>query len=260
MDQYSVLTIHIYKRSVFAMRNSQKSLHNIGIFVWLSFILILLIILPADAGKSRSDGRLYIVNLYVPEQQKPIEDMVIELDEELVVPASGNEPLSTIPAGKTKIFFKSPHKLRAESVISAPGSALDQKTIVLIKDGKNAWQYISEHQCYSSPKPDNQIAPLVIPFGIARYPSDEDRSYTVIGEETVDNIRAKVIEITSQENTDEESKVWIDVERHVPLRLQLIKKSKIKKTVFTGISQRQRMIVFSPSGSRLIETGQCSAY
>jgi outer membrane lipoprotein-sorting protein len=168
--------------------------------------------------------------------------MVIELEESAATSMDGKGSPSLVSSGKDKIYFKSPCKLRIDSVISDPGGSLDMRNMIIIRDGKMAWQYLSTGQYPVKKKQDEPSAPLNIPFNIVHYPQDVDKQYVVTGTEVVDNVKTTVIKITSPMRPDEETTVWIDVQRHVPLKLVLKKKDDkgkdvVKKVLYKGIGK-----------------------
>jgi len=196
--------------------------------------LLLLVVMAAGAYAAEVDARQLIDHLYLVGGHMPINDMVIELEEN-VASAEGQGSPTLVPSGKDKIYFKSPNKLRIDIVTSDPGGALDQKNMVIIRDGKNAWQYLSTGQYPVKKKADEPSAPLNVPFGIVKYPQDIDKSYAISGTEAIDKIQTTVIKITNPTNPTEETTVWIDKSRWVPLKLFTKKKGEkgeIKKTVF----------------------------
>lgn len=195
--------------------------------------LLLSVFTATWVNAAEANARQLIDHLYLVGGHMPINDMVIELEEN-VASAEGEGSPTMVPSGKDKIYFKSPNKLRIDIVTSDPGGALDQKNMVIIRDGKNAWQYLSTGQYPVKKKVDEPSAPLNVPFGIVKYPQDIDKNYTVTGTETIDNVKATVIKITNPTNPSEETTVWIDKSRWVPLKLFLKKKGdkgEIKKTV-----------------------------
>lgn len=223
------------------MRKYLTTLGVHGIIACASFILLLIVFLIAEVNAAGGDGRKCIENLYSVKGQKPVEDMVIELEESVISQGAGQDSPSMVLSGKDKIYFKSPHKLRIDSVISDPGGGLDQTRMVIIRDGMNAWQYLSSGQYHVKRNPDEPSAPLNIPFGIVKYPRDSDKSYTVTGTEKIDNVQATVIKIICPTDAGEEITVWVDRSRQVPLKMFLRKKSdkgeESKTVLYKGISK-----------------------
>ncbi|MHC9542860.1 MAG: outer membrane lipoprotein carrier protein LolA [Vulcanimicrobiota bacterium] len=213
------------------MRKYLTTLGVHGIIACVSFVLLLIVFLIAEVNAAGADGRQYIERLYSVKGQKPVEDMVIELEESVVSQGAGQDSPSMVLSGKDKIYFKSPHKLRIDSVISDPGGELDQTRMVIIRDGKSAWQYLSTGQFHVKWQPDEPSAPLNIPFGIVKYPQDSDKSYTITGTEKIDNVEATVIKITCPTDAGEEITVWVDSSRQVPLKMFLRKKTVLYKEI-----------------------------
>jgi outer membrane lipoprotein-sorting protein len=197
-------------------------------------VLLLSVAMISAAYAAEANARQLIDHLYLVGGQMPIGDMVIELEENVAsTEGQGSQTMSS--SGKDKIYFKSPNKLRIDIVTSDPGGALDQKNMVIIRDGKNAWQYLSTGQYPVKKKVDEPSAPLNIPFGIVKYPQDIDKNYTVTGTEMIDNVQTTMIKITNPTNPNEETTVWIDKARWVPLKLFVKSKGdkgEVKKTVF----------------------------
>lgn len=181
------------------------------------------------------DARQVIDRLFQVSGQMPVNDMVIELEESYASGGQGSGASSLTPGGKDKIYFKSPNKIRVDSVISDPGGTLDQKTMIIIRDGNMAMNYLANGQYPVKKKPDEPSAPLNIPFGIVHYRQDVDKTYSVTGNESVDGVNTTVIKIVSPSGPVFEQTVWIDKTRCVPLKMlvtvQGSKNDKITKKV-----------------------------
>jgi outer membrane lipoprotein-sorting protein len=204
-------------------------------------LIIVTALMASGAWAAEFDARQIVDHLYMAKGLMPINDLVIEL-EESVAGGDGKASTNLVASGKDKIYFKSPCKLRIDIVTSDPGGPLDQRNMVIIRDGKNAWQYLSTGQYPVKKKADEPSAPLNIPFGIVRYPQDIEKTYAITGTEVVDNVNTTVVKISSPSNPGEETTVWIDRARWVPLKLVLKKKGekgedKIKKVLYKEIGK-----------------------
>lgn len=187
-----------------------------------------------------TDARQLIDHLYQTSGQMPINDLVIELEESYASGGQGSSSLT--PAGKDKVYFKSPNKIRVDSVISDPGGTLDQKTMIIIRDGNMAMNYLANGQYPVKKKPDEPSAPLNIPFGIVHYRQDVDKNYTISGSESVDGVNATIVKIVSPTGPVFEQNVWIDKTRWVPVKMvvtvQGAKNDKIiKKVMYKDIGK-----------------------
>jgi outer membrane lipoprotein-sorting protein len=204
-------------------------------------LIIVMVLLASSIHAADFDARQLVDHLYMAKGLMPINDLVIEL-EESVSGGDGKTSTNLVAAGKDKIYFKSPCKLRIDIVTSDPGGPLDQRNMIIIRDGKNAWQYLSTGQYPVKKKADEPSPPLNIPFGIVRYPQDIEKTYTVTGTELIDNVNTTVVKIASPSNPGEETTVWIDRTRWVPLKLVLKKKGdkgedKVKKVLYREIGK-----------------------
>lgn len=175
--------------------------------------LLFAILLAIPSAVTAQDARQMLNHLYINAGQMPISDFVIELEE---MGSTGGSSMSL--NSRDKMYFMAPNKIRVDAVISDPGGPLDGKNVILIRDGINAWQYLSTGQYPVKKKLDEPSPPLNIPFGIVRYPQDVDKKYSVAGKETVEGVQCTKILIQGKE----EITVWIDTNRWIPLK-QLIK-------------------------------------
>jgi outer membrane lipoprotein-sorting protein len=205
------------------------------------FALCALVLLVTSAAcVFGNDGRPIIDHLYITKGQMPIEDMIIELDESVATSSSGQGSGSLVAAGKDKIYFKAPNKIRIDSIISDPGGALDRRASIIIRDGTSVLNYLSTGQYPVKKKQDEPSAPLNIPFNIVHYQQDVERVYTVTGTEMIDDVNTTVVKITNNPNPSEEITVWVDRTRNVPLQLTLKKKGDkgediLKKVLYRDI-------------------------
>ena len=196
-------------------------------------LFILIVFCPLHLYAQSTEARQILDHLYRPAGQMPIKDMVIELDESAT--SGGSADLSA--SGKDKIYFMAPHKIRVDALIFDPGGALDRKTMIIIRDGKMAWQYLSTGQYPVKKKQDEPSAPLNIPFGIVQYPRDMEKQYAVTGTEVVDNVTTSIIQITSAGG--EEVTVCVDRKRCVPLKMVLKKKDDKGKDIVKKVLYKQ---------------------
>lgn len=197
-------------------------------------LFILLYSLAASGVRSEdNEARQILDRLYKPSGQMPIKDMVLELDENTVSGGSS----SLVASGKDKIYFKAPHKIRVDSLVFDPEGALDRKTMIIIRDGKMAWQYLSTGQYPVKKKQDEPSAPLNIPFGIVQYPQDLEKQYAFMGAEVVDGVNTSVVKITS--SAGEEVTVCIDNVRCIPLKMILKKKDDKGKDIVKKVLYKQ---------------------
>lgn len=196
-------------------------------------VLVLLVCCACAAHAQDTEVRQILDHLYKPAGVMPIKDMVLELDES----ATSGGSAELVSSGKDKIYFKAPHKIRVDALIFDPGGALDRKTMIIIRDGKMAWQYLSTGQYPVKKKQDEPSAPLNIPFGIVQYPQDLEKQYSITGSEVVDNVKTSVIKITSA--SGEETTVCIDRKRCIPLKLTLKKKDDKGKDIVKKVLYKQ---------------------
>ncbi|MDQ7822872.1 MAG: outer membrane lipoprotein-sorting protein [Candidatus Eremiobacteraeota bacterium] len=206
---------------------------------YLAGLCMLLIVCSAPYAHAASniDARQLVDHLYIPSGQMPVHDLVIELEESV----AGSADSSLVPSGKDKIYFKAPNKLRIDSVLIDPGGPFDGRNMIIIRDGINAWHYLSTGQYPVKKKADEPSAPLNLPFGVMRYPQDVDKQYTVSGSETIDGVQTSVVKITNPSNPSEEVTACIDRTRWVPLKVSLKQKDKggevTKKVLYKQIGQ-----------------------
>lgn len=184
------------------------------------FAFILLLYLPGFASQN-DQALVYLNRLYCPKGQPPVSDIVVEYEE---MSSDGRSAMSL--SSKDKIYFKSPYKIRLDSILVDPGNVNDGKNLIIIRDGLNAWLYLSTGQYPVKKQLDQPSPPLCLPFGLTHYPQDLNKNYTVKGKETVDGVPAVRIDITGG---DSKASVWIDTSKQVPVKQELVSKHKGKE-------------------------------
>ncbi len=190
---------------------------NSGLF--LSVILLTMLVLTSNAFADNSNqGRRIIDSLYMSTGRLPINDMVADLEVFSPVDQKGGGT-SLALASKDKLIFKKPNKLKLDIIINDPGGSLDGKQMTIIRDGVQCWQYVSAGQYPVKKIPDSPSATLSLPPNIQVYRQDADNTYTVVGKETLDKITATVVKI-SDKSSGEETKIWVDTKRWVPLKME----------------------------------------
>lgn len=163
------------------------------------------------------DPRALVDQLYTVAGKLPIRDMVVELESSDASPDTGN----LVPAGKDKIYYKYPNKLRVDSIIRDPGGPLDEKQVIIIRDGVNMWHFVSMGQYPVKKAPDTPRPTLNLPFNIQRYPQDGARNYELAAPQVVEGVRTEVVRITNPQVPRDVRTVYVDVQRNVPLRLEM---------------------------------------
>jgi hypothetical protein len=173
---------------------------------------------PVAAAKgAQSELAQQMVNeLYTPRGLLPIKDLVIEVDDYI---SEDNGPSNLVCEANSKIFFKSPNRLRVDQVHRSAKSPLDGKMTVIIRDGENLWVYL-EGQIPSKTGNDSQVPTLSIPFNIQRYRRDQEREFYYLGKEKLDGVTVHRVQITNPSMPDWTAVLWIDAERHIPIQLE----------------------------------------
>lgn len=189
--------------------------------VFVSVFAVLLFASPVFAAKN--DEALSILShLYVTNGQLPVNDIVIEYEE---MSSDADAPMQL--SSKDKLYFKKPVKIRVDSIMVDPGSVNDGKNLIIIRDGVNAWLYLSSGQYPVKKQLDEQASPFCLPFGLTHYPKDLEKEYMVEGKESVDGVGAVKVSIT---DSTAQQFVWIDTSRWVPLKFQSTTKDGNKET------------------------------
>lgn len=173
------------------------------------------------------DAKAILARLYCPSGQMPVSDAVIELEEM----ASQGETGKMALASKDKIYFKKNCKIRIDIVICDPGGQLDGRQMTIIRDGTNALHYLSTGQFPVKKKLDSPSPPLNIPFGLVSYPQDAAKQYRLVGTEVIAGVKTAKISISGE---SDETIVWIDVKRMVPMKMEKTikdEKKSVKKSV-----------------------------
>ena len=164
--------------------------------------------------------------LYTPQGSLPITDLVVELEDHAAT--SSADPVLW---GRTKMFFKSPAKLRVDVVQVTPKSPNDGRLTVIIRDGENMYIY-GAAQYPAKKQADSPVATLALPFNIQHYRRDAEREFYDLGTERIENTTVHRIQILSPSQPNWTAIVWVDAERRVPLQLETgvpDKDGKIKK-------------------------------
>lgn len=176
----------------------------------------ILFILAQSLSAAPTDARQLVEQLYTAPGTMPIRDLVVEL-ECLDTDSNGTMVLSS----RDKIYYKYPNKLRIDAIINNPGGPMDQKEAIIIRDGLNAWHYVSMGQYPVKKANDRPLATLNLPFYIQRYEIDNNKTYTYTGIKQIDGVTAKVVKIESPEGDNRT--VYLDTSRNVPLRQEFTK-------------------------------------
>lgn len=190
----------------------------------LALSLVFLFTVPVLA---QNNAKKILDRLYCPSGQMPVQDVVIELEEMSSEGSTGKMALSS----KDKIYFKKNCRIRIDIIISDPGGQLDGRQMTIIRDGTHAFHYLSTGQYPVKKKLDIPSPPLNMLFGVMQYPQDAANTYSIVGTEVIDGVKAAKISI---KNGKSEQFVWVDPKRLVPLKLEVdSKKGKdaVKKTV-----------------------------
>jgi len=166
-----------------------------------------------------NDPRKLVEELYTSQGTLPIKDMMIVLDVNSSDTRYGGEGILQ-PSSHDKIFFKSPNKLRVDSVLVDPGGPHDGQQVVVIRDGVNCWMYVSQGEYPVQKKADEPIPPTQVPFNLMQYPQDSARQYEMVGQETLDNVQTQVVRVLNPAYPGMIYTVWIDPARRVPLKLE----------------------------------------
>jgi hypothetical protein len=191
----------------------------------LTLILFSLVI-PVFAQNDNKEAITILNRLYCPAGQAPVNDIVIEYEQ---MDSSGKAAMSL--GSKDKIYFKQPVKIRVDSVLVDPGNVNDGKNLIVIRDGINAWLYLSTGQYPVKKKLDEPSPPLNLPFGLTHYPEDLNRKYKIEGREKIEGVNALKISFKDPQNDHVNTDVWIDTQRCVPVQFMSIHtvKYRIKK-------------------------------
>ncbi len=185
-------------------------------------LLFLLMALPVYAAKN-DQALMLISHLYITQGQLPVNDIVIEYEQM----SSDGSATGMALSSKDKVYFKQPYKIRLDSILVDPGNVNDGKNLIIIRDGLNAWLYLSTGQYPVKKKLDEPSPPLCLPFGLTHYPQDRDKTYTIAGKESIDGVSATRVDIDSP--SGEKTSVWIDTTRWVPLKQLITQKEKNKE-------------------------------
>lgn len=172
---------------------------------------------PAPAGVSSAQARQLVDNLYTPPQGLPIRDLILDVECSELVEENGIGNL--LPSGTDRVYYKFPNRLRVDTVFYEPGSQLDGKQIVIIRDGANMWMFSSMGQYPLKKGADTQEPSLQLPFSLQKYPQDANDDYTMVGSESFEGIPVQVVQIQNPARPDLPTRVWIDPVRRVPLQL-----------------------------------------
>ena len=179
----------------------------------------------AWAQPNNVQGRQMVEQLYTPNGVMPIRDLVVELE----CYNFSSETNSFALGSKDKIYYKYPNKLRIDSVINDPGGPMDQKEAIIIRDGVNAWHYISMGQYPVKKALDLPSGNLNLPFNIQKYPIDANKNYTIKGKKTIAGVETVEIFIENPQDETDNKTVYIDTKRQVPLRLDALRISDKEK-------------------------------
>lgn len=192
-------------------------------------------------------ARQLVDHLYCPNKQMPIQDMLVELENYKISkepPKDAKMGPNLFLSSNDKIFFKSPSRLRVDSLVNQPGAAGDKGLKIVIRDGQNRWFFVSQAQYPVKKGADEPSPTLALPFNIQRYPAvDQNKKYAIVGRETVSGVTAEVVRIVDPANTADIITVWIDKTKWVPVKLEKAvpgkEKASKKKVLYKDVRQLQ---------------------
>lgn len=120
---------------------------------------------------------------------------------------------------KGKIYFKTPDKLRVDSVLTV-SDMLHGEGFVLISNGENQWIFKNGIDFPLKKGSDPRESSAYLPFYFQHY--DEGKKECVLlGEENMSGRIAYVIGIVSPEDAGRDvKKVWVDSQYLVPIRIE----------------------------------------
>ncbi len=189
----------------------------------------------AEPGPDEA-GRLLVEQMYTVAGGAPVKDLVIELEDHAA--AGGANPTLI---SKTKLFFKSPSRLRADLLKVAPKSPTDGQLTVVIRDGQNLWVYGGGPYPAKSTA-DTPSPSLALPYNLQTYRRDSEREFFDLGPEMLDGVKVRRVQILSPSQPNWTAVLWIDPVRRIPLQLEIgvpekDGKTKKKKVVYKDIRQ-----------------------
>lgn len=190
-----------------------RSLHGILIAIVSTVGILAHSAIGATGGNA---PRQLLENLYTASGAMPIRDLVVELECADTDSASGSLTLSS----KDKIYYKYPNKLRIDALIQDPGGPMDQKQMIVIRDGTTCWQYVSMGQYPVKKVPDTPKPTLNLPFGIQKYSIDNVRQYAGAGAKDINGVNAVAVKITNPQDSKDVRTVYVDTKRNCPVRLE----------------------------------------
>lgn len=181
---------------------------------------VMIFILALSGNACASEGRRIIDSLYSSPGRLPINDLVADLEvfEPLQKQTGSGESALTL-ASKDKVIFKKPNKLKLDIIINDPGGALDKRQMTIIRDGTHCWLYVSAGQYPVKKQPDEPSPTLNLPPNIQVYPHQASNQYSVVGKETISKIPTTIVKIVDGA-TDEVTKIWVDTEKMVPVKME----------------------------------------
>ncbi|MHB2020778.1 MAG: hypothetical protein ACYCW6_27890 [Candidatus Xenobia bacterium] len=204
------------------------------------FGLFLCLTVTALMAAPDTRGRQLIDHLYVVNGGLPVQDMTVKADVFGVPKGQPNGNL--VPISNDTIFFKQPNKLRINSLTISPGDAMDGKLLTIIRDGSNAFMFISLGAYPIKKQPDEQSGTLNLPCLLQRYPADANKDYVLAGHQTISGVQTTVVRIDNPATPQNVMTVWIDTKRWVPMQCEVHEPGKkpgdpetIKRVVYRDI-------------------------
>ena len=188
----------------------------------------------APATPGNHSAKAMVDKLYAPGNLAPLRDLVVEF----TCMSNSSEAGGMTVTSKDKTYYKYPNKLRIDSVIQDPGGAMDQKQAIIIRDGINAWHYLSTGQYPVKKALDQPSATLNLPFNIQKYPVDNTKKYEFQSDKEVNGVNCKVIKITNPQDSGDVKTVYIDPVKCVPMRYELTKMGSDKKAILVRVDYK----------------------
>jgi hypothetical protein len=172
---------------------------------------------------AQTDGRHLVDNLYTPDGKLPVRDLIADVEVYMPVEHAKEKndasPAMTL-SFKSKMIFKKPNKLKTDTLIVEPGSAMDGNIFAEYRDGQHRWVYSIVGQFPHGTRADKQEATLKLPPNLQTYIQDANRKHTITGKEQINGIDTTIVRIEGL--AGEATIMWIDPVKRVPLKLERI--------------------------------------
>jgi len=185
--------------------------------IWSLFFLSLCLLLSFSflQAQPATEPSEPLKSLYTNSSGLQIKDAVIEM-----AVSEANESGQLSPSSSDLLTFKKPNSLRVDSTLIDPGGTYDEKKITIIRDGTNSFMYMDGGAFPVKKSLDEPSGTNNLPYYLQVYPQDQENQVSASGNETVEGVNCRKININLSAFPGNTVKLWVDTQKRVPVKIE----------------------------------------